>query len=132
MRESDCPHKLNHAGVFCQVVRNWNSKGNDEEVAAVSVQYIDRPPRIQPELPTEEREIPAPPDTEEKGGRFPVQALLPLVTIIGYVLISATGQGRNLMLMIPMGLSVVASTVFAVVSYNKEKGSGTKAADEYH
>ncbi len=90
----------------------------------MSVTYIDRPPRIQPELPEGEVEIPNPPDKEEKGGSPIVHALLPLLTIFGYVIVAATGQGRNLMLMIPMALSVVGTTIFAFISYNKQKGGG--------
>ncbi len=97
----------------------------------MSVTYIDRPPRIQPELPEGEVEIPNPPEDEEKGGPPILHALLPLVTIVGYVIVSATGQGRNMMLIIPMALSVVASTVFGMVSYMKEKDAGKEKEKVY-
>ncbi len=87
----------------------------------MTTQYIDRPPRIQPELPIETIEIPPPPD-KDSGRGLPVrQIILPLITILGYVLLSATGQGRNLALMIPMGISVVGTVIFAYYSYNQEK-----------
>ena len=72
-------------------------------------EFTNRPPRIQPELPYGEVTIPNPPSTETTGRQQLVQVALPLVTIIGYVFVSATGQGRSLLLLIPMGLSVVVS-----------------------
>lgn len=84
--------------------------------------YIDRPPRIQPELPFDEIEIPSPPEKEEGGYTQLIQVGLPLITIIGYVLIATlSGSGRSPWLLIPMALSVVASTVFALYTYLKEK-----------
>lgn len=84
--------------------------------------YIDRPPRIQPELPFDEIEIPSPPDKEEDGRAQLIQVSLPLLTIIGYVLIATLGgSGRSPMLLIPMALSVVASTAFSIYSFRKEK-----------
>ncbi len=85
--------------------------------------YIDRPPRIQPELPRGEREVPNPPENEENPGALLQQAMLPIVTIIGYVLVAALGQGggRNSMIMIPMALSVVASVALAIYVGRREK-----------
>lgn len=84
--------------------------------------YIDRPPRIQPELPFDEIEIPAPPDKEERGFAQLIQVSLPLITIIGYVLIATLGgTGRTPWLLIPMALAVVGSTIFSIYSYRKEK-----------
>ncbi|KXK51350.1 MAG: DNA translocase FtsK [Chloroflexi bacterium OLB13] len=73
---------------------------------------INRPPRIQPDLPQAEFEVPPPPELE-LGNITLIQSFLPLITIIGYVIVSATGSGRNLALIIPMGLSVVASSGLA-------------------
>lgn len=70
---------------------------------------INRPPRIQPDLPQADIEIPPPPDTD-KNSQPLIQLFLPMITIAGYLLVSLTGQGRNIALMIPMGLSVVASS----------------------
>ncbi|HMR66785.1 MAG TPA: hypothetical protein PKE64_22475, partial [Anaerolineae bacterium] len=83
--------------------------------------YIDRPPRIQPELPFEEIPIPGPPDKDEEGYARLIQVGLPLITIIGYVLVSAMGTGRSPWLMVPMALSVFASVGFSIYSYRKEK-----------
>ncbi|MCB0165939.1 MAG: hypothetical protein KDI79_17025, partial [Anaerolineae bacterium] len=84
--------------------------------------YIDRPPRIQPELPFDQIEIPGPPDKDEQGNSRLIQVALPLLTIIGYVFVSSMGgAGRSSALLIPMALSVVASTAFSIYSYRKEK-----------
>ncbi|MEZ4662920.1 MAG: FtsK/SpoIIIE domain-containing protein [Caldilineaceae bacterium] len=84
--------------------------------------YIDRPPRIQPELPFDEIEIPGPPDKDPAGWERLVQVALPILTIIGYIALSATGgAGRSPAMMIPMALSVVGSTGFAIYSYFREK-----------
>jgi DNA segregation ATPase FtsK/SpoIIIE-like protein len=82
---------------------------------------IDRPPRIQPELPTGETELPNPPEQEKGAQQVIQQLLLPLITLVGYVVMAASGQGRNPLLMIPMGMTFVATSVFALYSYNKQK-----------
>ncbi len=83
---------------------------------------IDRPPRIQPVLPFDKIDIPDPPDKEEDGYARLIQIGLPLMTIIGYVLVSTMGgSGRTPMLLIPMALSVVASVVFSIYSFFKER-----------
>ncbi len=83
---------------------------------------IDRPPRIQPELPVEEKEIPAPPDKDEGGFGRLIQMALPLLMIIGYVLVGTLGGGgRNPWFLLPMALSVVASVIFSIYSYRQEK-----------
>jgi DNA segregation ATPase FtsK/SpoIIIE-like protein len=84
--------------------------------------YIDRPPRIQPELPIDEIEIPGPPEKQEEGFARLVQVGLPLLMIIGYVLVGTLGGvGRNPWFLLPMALSVVASVVFSVYSIRQEK-----------
>ncbi len=83
--------------------------------------YIDRPPRIQPELPFDEVQIPPPPEKDELGYNQLIQVSLPLITIIGYVLVSSMGGGRSPWMMVPMALSVVASTAFSIYSYRKDK-----------
>jgi DNA segregation ATPase FtsK/SpoIIIE, S-DNA-T family len=94
-------------------------------------EFTHRPPRIQPELPVDEVVIPNPPSTETSGGQSLVQVALPLVTIIGYVFVSATGQGRSLLLLIPMGLSVVASTTVALLSYFRTFREQARLKREY-
>ncbi len=94
--------------------------------------YIDRPPRIQPELPFDEIEIPSPPEKEEQGFTQLIQVSLPLITIIGYVLIATMGGGgRSPFLLIPMALSVVASTAFSLYTYRKEKQQRAEVEQAY-
>lgn len=82
--------------------------------------YADRPPRIQPELPQATIQIPTPPEESQRG--FSIrQALLPLITILGYVLVSFAGQGRNLLFIVPMALSVIISTLFMFITYREER-----------
>ncbi len=83
--------------------------------------FIDRPPRIQPELPFDEIEIPAPPDKPKGGWERLIQVALPLITIIGFIAVSSMGGNRSPLMVLPMALAVVASTGFAVYSYFKEK-----------
>jgi hypothetical protein len=40
--------------------------------------YIDRPPRIQPELPSEQIEIPSPPEKQDEGNSKLIQVAPPL------------------------------------------------------
>ncbi len=76
--------------------------------------FIDRPPRIQPELPHNNVGIPAPPGEENVQNRPIIQMLLPMITIVGYLLISVFGRGRSLIFMIPMAFSMVASVGMAL------------------
>jgi len=65
--------------------------------------YIDRPPRIQPELPVGEVPIPRPQlPSRQMSGQL-LQLGLPLVTILGYAFIAMFGgrQGSS-MLLVPM------------------------------
>ena len=80
-------------------------------------EFTNRPPRIQPELPYGEVTIPQPPASETSGRQQLIQVALPLITIIGYVIVSASGQGRSMLLLIPMGMSVVASTTVALLAF---------------
>ncbi len=82
---------------------------------------ISRPPRIQPELPFDEIEIPKPPEKEDPGFSQLIQLGLPLLTIMGYILVSSMGGGRSPWMLIPMALSVVGSVIFSIYSYRKDK-----------
>ena len=83
--------------------------------------YIDRPPRIEPELPSGVREIPNPPDVETNPGAIMAQAFLPMIMIFGYILVSMFGQSTSMLMMIPMALSVVASVALAIYTNRQEK-----------
>ncbi|MER2598589.1 MAG: FtsK/SpoIIIE domain-containing protein [Caldilineales bacterium] len=91
---------------------------------------IDRPPRIQPELPFDEIEIPAPPEKNQSGWERLSQMALPLVMIVSFVFMGAMG-GRNLLMMIPMSLAVVASGGIAVYSYIRENRKMAEAKRSY-
>lgn len=83
---------------------------------------IDHPPRIQPELPGGEYEIPGPPDTQESSYGRLLQIALPLFTIVGYIFLAVFGGvGRNPLFLLPMALSVVASMGFSLYSYRKDQ-----------
>ncbi|MBK8796200.1 MAG: hypothetical protein IPM07_07390 [Anaerolineales bacterium] len=93
---------------------------------------IDRPPRIQPELPFGEIDIPKPPDKRTDGWMRVLQVALPTITILGYILMSAFGgMGRNPWFMIPMALSVVASVIFSLYTYQREKQEQARQARKY-
>ncbi len=83
---------------------------------------IDRPPRIQPELPVDEIEIPAPPEQETNGWMRILQVGLPLITIVGYLIIAAVGGGgRRPIYMIPMAMAMIASVIFSIYTYRREQ-----------
>ncbi|MFZ1771110.1 MAG: hypothetical protein WAU00_18020, partial [Caldilinea sp.] len=93
---------------------------------------LDRPPRIQPELPFGEIDIPKPPDKRTDGWMRVLQVALPTITILGYILMSAFGgMGRNPWFMIPMALSVVASVIFSLYTYQREKQEQARQARKY-
>lgn len=82
---------------------------------------IDRPPRIQPALPFGEYEIPRPPNTQELDqGRW-LQIALPIVSIVGFILVGMLGGNGRGLLMIPMALAVVGSTIYSVYSFRKQR-----------
>lgn len=72
-------------------------------------QYLNLPPRLQPNLPQGELEIPLPPDETSSYQQTPLELLLPLVMVGGYIVMAISGQGRSLFLIIPMGLAMVLS-----------------------
>jgi DNA segregation ATPase FtsK/SpoIIIE-like protein len=82
---------------------------------------INRPPRIEPELPSGTFEIPAPPDSRESGNQIIAQAALPILVILGSILAMSSGGQRSLVLMIPMGLSMLASVALGIYSFSQER-----------
>ena len=77
-------------------------------------QYIDRPPRIQPELPEGTREIPTPTNLSIPAYDVLIQSALPMITIIGYIVVAAFGKGSGLLMRIPMGIARVGASMLAV------------------
>jgi type VII secretion protein EccCb len=94
--------------------------------------FIDRPPRIEPQLPSGLFTIPNPPDTKESTGQLLQQAFLPAVMIMGYILASVFGgQQGGLLMMIPMGLSVIATICLALYSASKDRKQREEADAAY-
>ncbi len=93
--------------------------------------YIDRPPRIEPQLPSGINPIPGPPDTQENAGQLLQQAFLPMMMILGYILMSFFGQGRNLLMMIPMALSIIGTVALAFYTHSQEKKQREAAEAAY-
>lgn len=93
--------------------------------------YIDRPPRIEPRLPSGLYPIPTPPDNQENFGQLLQQAFLPMMMILGYILMSFFGQGRNLLMMIPMALSVIGTVALAIYTNSREKKQREEAEAAY-
>jgi type VII secretion protein EccCb len=94
--------------------------------------FIDRPPRIEPQLPAGQYTIPNPPDTEKNAGQLMQQAFLPAVMIMGYMLAAMFGKGSsNLLMMIPMLLSVFATIALAVYTNMKDRKQREEAEAAY-
>lgn len=93
--------------------------------------YIDRPPRVEPQLPAGVFNIPNPPDTESNPGQLLQQAFLPMIMIFGYIMVSLFGQGRNMLMMIPMFLSVIATVVLALYTNTKDRKQREAAEAAY-
>ena len=72
----------------------------------MTVEYIDRPPRIQPELPYGEVPIPQPPSKDRDQAQNLLQMIVPLISILGFVFVSGTGQ---ILFILPMLLAMVVS-----------------------
>lgn len=85
--------------------------------------YIERPPRIQPELPHGEVEIPAPPAIDRSGIGELIQMGLPLLMVVGFVMVSASsgGGGASSLMVLPMALSVLAATGYSFYSYRRDQ-----------
>ncbi|MFV1859054.1 MAG: FtsK/SpoIIIE domain-containing protein, partial [Anaerolineales bacterium] len=84
----------------------------------MALEYVDRPPRIQPELPIDKIELPQAPDEQPRGGQDLITLLLSTVSILGFVLVSATG---NPLFILPIALTVVL-TVVVVIFRNRREG----------
>ena len=93
--------------------------------------YIDRPPRIEPELPSGSYNIPNPPDTELDAGRLLQEAFLPMIMVMGYFLATIFGQGRNMLMMIPMLLSIFGAVMLAIYTHIQEQKKIDEAKAAY-
>jgi type VII secretion protein EccCb len=93
--------------------------------------YIDRPPRIEPEMPSGSYNIPNPPDTELDAGRLMQEAFLPMIMVMGYFLATIFGQGRNMLMMIPMLLSIFGAVALAIYTHFQEQKKIDEAKAAY-
>ena len=93
--------------------------------------YIDRPPRVEPQIPAGTFNIPNPPDNEQNFGQLLQQAFLPMIMILGYILASVFGQSRNMLMMIPMMLSVIATVALAIYTNVQERKQREAAEAAY-
>ncbi|MEK7807884.1 MAG: FtsK/SpoIIIE domain-containing protein [Chloroflexota bacterium] len=83
----------------------------------MAIEYIDRPPRIQPELPIAEVEIPEPPG-QQTSEQSVITLIVPLVTIVGFVFVSGSG---NILFIIPIGLAMVLSIGLALYTARQQR-----------
>src|SRR5258705_4539398 len=80
-------------------------------------EFFNRPPRIQPELPVGEVQIPRPPAPVQRQSL--IQIGVPLITIAGYILVSTSSKSSNPLFVLPMALAVTASTIVALINLRK-------------
>src|SRR6185369_13127898 len=93
---------------------------------------IDRPPRIQPELPINKIPIPPPPKRQDQGMRRLLQLGLPLITILGFSAVSMTSNaGRGPMMAMLMSMSVLASAAFGLFSFLQDRKQQALADKAY-
>lgn len=97
----------------------------------MSKTIIDRPPRIQPDLPYKTVNIPQPPNHDHQNGQELLQMLLPLLTVVGFVITAVlAGTGANLLMIIPMLLATAGSVILAFYNHRGEKQR--REAEEAH
>jgi hypothetical protein len=94
--------------------------------------FIDRPPRIQPELPVGSFKIPAPPAQQDQGMRRLLQAGLPLVAVIVSAFVYLTnGSGRGVALIAVMAATVLTSAGLGFFTYFMDKRKEAAQAKAY-
>ena len=89
---------------------------------AIERAYIERPPRIQPELPRRDVDIPTPPAIDRSGVGELIQMALPLLTVVGFVMVAVLGSsGASPLMVVPMSLTVLAATGYSFYSFRRER-----------
>ena len=94
----------------------------------MAVEYVDRPPRIQPELPFGEVPIPNPPEQTKSVDQGILNMLMPFITIVGFVFVSGTG---NILFIIPMGLAMLLSVGTTIAGSGSERKAYAAKAKAY-
>lgn len=92
--------------------------------------YFNRPPRIQPEMPVGEVEIPSPPTANANLGQLGLLSVfVPMVTILGYSLIAARG-GRAIFIL-PMGLAAVLTSTVGFLNWRRQQENERRKQENY-
>src|SRR5437867_2692858 len=93
---------------------------------------VDRPPRIQPDLPLGTFKIAQPPERDSQAMRRLLQLALPLVTVIGFGAVSMTSSGnRGPITAIVMSLSVLGASALSLFSYLQDKKKQAEVEKAY-
>jgi len=80
---------------------------------------VNRPPRLQPELPVGEIDLPNPPTPASTAGRLGLATtFIPLFTILGYALVATRGSGSPL-LMLPMAFVAIPSSAIGYANWRR-------------
>ena len=92
------------------------------DAAPPPVVVVDRPPRIQPDLPVGRVKIPPPPHKDNQGMRRLLQLALPLLTIIGFASLSlSAGGSRGPLTVIIMSVAVLGATGLSLFTFLQDK-----------
>jgi S-DNA-T family DNA segregation ATPase FtsK/SpoIIIE len=94
--------------------------------------FFNRPPRIQPEIPIGEIQIPNPPAKGTITGRLGLLTLaLPLVTIVSYSFLAS--RGGNPLLILPMGIAAIITSIVGYLSWrNNQQNENLKQENYAH
>ncbi len=93
--------------------------------------YVERPPRIQPELPIDEIKIPSPPNKNAIHQQSIIEMLLPMATIGAYLLLAISGRGRSIWLMLPMSLAMLGSVFVSMRRANQARDEAERKRKAY-
>lgn len=92
--------------------------------------YFSRPPRIQPEMPVGEVEIPNPPTASSNMGQLGLLSVfVPLVTILGYSLIAT--RGGRMIFILPMGLAAVLTSTVGFLNWKRHQENERRKQENY-
>jgi len=94
----------------------------------MAIEYLDRPPRIQPELPVGEVQIPKPPEEGQGLQNSLLTQVLPMVGTLGFLLSSASG---NLLMVVIMGFTMGLTFVVAIFANRNAKKQLEAQKKEY-
>lgn len=92
--------------------------------------YFNRPPRIQPEIPVGEVEIPNPPAFNPSMGQLGLLSVfVPLVTILGYSFIAA--RGGRMIFILPMGLAAILTSAVGYLNWKRQQENERRKQENY-